>query len=312
MEAQPRLFGLGAIAVNLRWIEGLVNPLSGPLLVLGLGIALVDLLTDGALTASTPALLYVWAISQAAGVDAQLVGSFARARHALRRGHHWSLVGLLLLGAVLAYVGWIAAQVFATAQAEHITTMQALAQLGFDRTAWIVQRSALSVFLVCLSGWTRYIAPAKPEASLEDERARLERELTLEPLRQRARAQKAVGAAQLGRQMVAAARGKDVPPTVSLDRPPTGGGSPALARAQGDNILQLDDQRTARKRRGVRTPRKRAGASASVEHKARAVWQPEMSVEALQVAAGISRGSAQKYHAKLRAQDDATYGELAQ
>jgi len=307
-EAQPpRLWGLGAIATCLRWIEELVNTLSGPLLVLGLGIALVDLLTDGALTASTPALLYVWAISQAAGVDAQLVGSFARARHALRRGHHWSLVGLLLLGAVLAYVGWIAAQVFATAQAEHITTTQALAQLGFDRTAWIVQRSALSVFLVCLSGWTRYIAPAKAEASLEDERAKLERELVLEPLRQRA--QKAVGAAQLGRQMVAAARGKDVPPTVSLDRPPTSGGS--LARAHSDNVVQLGEERKARTRRRVRT-RRASGASASVEHKARAVWQPEMSVEALQVAAGISRGSAQKYHAKLRAEDDATRVELAQ
>ncbi len=109
--------------------------------------------------------------------------------------------------------------------------------------------------------------------------------------------------------MVAAARGKDVPPTVSLDRPPTGGGSPALARAPSDHVMQLGEERTARTRRRVRT-RRVAGASA--EHTARAVWQPGMSVEALQLAAGISRGSAQKYHAKLRAEDDVTRGELAQ
>ncbi|HEX9412136.1 MAG TPA: hypothetical protein VF916_01405, partial [Ktedonobacterales bacterium] len=76
-------------------------------------------------------------------------------------------------------------------------------------------------------------------------------------------------------------------------------------------VVQLGEERTARTRLRVRT-RRVAGASASVEHTARAVWQPGMSVEALQLAAGISRGSAQKYHAKLRAEDDVTRGELAQ
>src|SRR5260221_24813 len=310
-ETQPRLWGLGFLALLLRWIEELINTLSGPLLVVGLGIALVDLLTDGALTTSTPVLLYVWAVSQAAGVDAQLVGSFARARHALRRGHHWTLAGYLVLGAGLGYVAWIAAQTFATEQAQHVTTAQALSQLGLDQHAWIVQRTFLSVFLVCLSGWTRYMAPAKAEATLEEERAKLERELTLEPMRQRARAQKAVGAMGLGRQMVAAARGQDVPATIALDRPPTGPGSPALARAHSDNVVQLGEERKARKRSRVRT-RRTAGASGSVEHRARAVWQPGMPVADLQLAAHISRGSAQKYAAKFAAEDDATRQELAQ
>src|SRR5258708_22974296 len=77
------------------------------------------------------------------------------------------------------------------------------------------------------------------------------------------------------------------------------------------NVVQLVEERKARKGTGVRTPRK-AGVRASVEHKARAVWEPGISVEALQVAAGISRGSAMKYHAKLSAEDDATRVELAQ
>src|SRR5260221_7765650 len=124
-EAQPRLWGLAFLALTVRWLEELVNTLSGPLLVFGLVIALVDLLTDGALTVAAPALLFAWAISMAVGVDAQLIGSFARARHALRQQHYWTVAGYLVLGAGLGYVGWIAAQVFATEQAQHVTTLQA-------------------------------------------------------------------------------------------------------------------------------------------------------------------------------------------
>src|SRR5260370_39808462 len=68
---------LGGIAGFLHWLEELLIIVSGPLLTLGLGIALVDLLTGGALLATQPGLLYMWATSQAVGVDAQLVGSAA-------------------------------------------------------------------------------------------------------------------------------------------------------------------------------------------------------------------------------------------
>src|SRR5258708_31490504 len=69
---------LSAVAGFLRWCEELLIIVSGPLLTVGLGIALVDLLTGGALLAAQPGLLYAWAISQAAGVDAQLVASAAK------------------------------------------------------------------------------------------------------------------------------------------------------------------------------------------------------------------------------------------
>jgi hypothetical protein len=92
-----------------------------------------------------------------------------------------------VLVVALGYVGYIAAQVFATQEAEGITTAQALANLGLDSNSWILQRSALSVVLVVLSGLLRYVQPAKQELALEDERAKLEREL--EPLRQKARAE---------------------------------------------------------------------------------------------------------------------------
>ncbi len=154
-EAQPRLWGLAFLALTLRWLEELVNTLSGPLLVFGLAIALVDLLRDGALTVTAPVLLFAWAISMAVGRDAQLIGALAKARAALRLRHCWTLVGYLVLGGVLAYIAWVAAQTFATEQALHIWT--ALAQLGLGQTTF-------SVALVALSGWTRYVAPARPSA----------------------------------------------------------------------------------------------------------------------------------------------------
>ena len=104
---------LAGLATCLRWLEELVALVSGPLLVAGLGISLVDLLTDGKLLATRPLLLYAWAISQTIGVDAQLVGAFAKARQALRARRYGELAGLLVLGCALAWVGFLAALIFA-------------------------------------------------------------------------------------------------------------------------------------------------------------------------------------------------------
>lgn len=71
-------------------------------------------------------------------------------------------------------------------------------------------------------------------------------------------------------------------------RPPTGGGSP------------VRKPRVRKRRKGgakvvaLRNP--------SVEERAAAAWAPGMSIPALEKAAGISRPSAQKYHAKFTAQ----------
>lgn len=190
-QEMPMLAGIAGI---IRWVEELANLLSGPLLTLGLGIALIDLLTDGSLLARLPLLLYAWAISQAVGVDAQLVATWDRARLALWERRAWALVGLIALGGVLAYVAWVAAQVFALQESEGVTTGVALARLGMDSAGWLAQRTALSVFLVCLAGWTRYHPPAKDVAvEAEAERQKLEADRMLEPLRQRLRAQQVRG-----------------------------------------------------------------------------------------------------------------------
>jgi len=302
---------LGGIAGILHWLEELAVIASGPLLTVGLGIALTALLTGGAVLTSVPALVYVWAVAQAIGTDALLVGSSFQLAHSLRSRHYFAALGYGVLVACLAYVGYVAALVFATQESQGVTTAQALSQLGFDATSWILQRSALSVALVVLSGLLRYVAPAKVEASLEDERAKLARELELEPLRQQARAMKAIGAAGLARQAIAAARGKPVD-----DKPPTGGGSP-LAVSTSKNLQPETPSEPARlhavttprqaaasgranrrSRRGVRTPAK----TATVERQAREAYEPGMSVGELQKAAKISRNAAGKWRKVLLAE----------
>ena len=76
---------LGGISALFRWLESLVTIASGPILTVGLAVALVDLLTDGQLLASQPLLLYVWAFSQALGVDTQLVASFRPRKDSVAR-----------------------------------------------------------------------------------------------------------------------------------------------------------------------------------------------------------------------------------
>jgi hypothetical protein len=207
----PMLAGIAAI---FRWLEELAVIVSGPILTAGLAVALVDLLTDGALLAHAPILLYAWAVSQAVGVDAQLVGSAAKARAAIRARRPWAVAGYLTLVALLAYVAYVAALVFATQEADGISTAQALARLGMDGTSWLIQRSAIAVGLVILSGFLRYVAPA--ETNIADERDRLQRELELEPLRAQVRLRKALGWRDLGRVITQGT------PAADLESPPSG------------------------------------------------------------------------------------------
>jgi hypothetical protein len=198
---------LGGIAACLRWLEELVVLLSGPMLTLGLGIGLVALLSDGALLVSTPGLLYVWAVAQTVGVDGQLVGMWYRVSVALSRKRYGVAVAFGLLGLLLAYVGYVAALVFAYQQAYGLSTVQALAKLGMSSTSWLWQRAAVSVFLVCLSGYLRYRAPRKVTATLEEQKRAIQEQMELAALKQQQRVQQAQGAIGLMRGAVEAALG---------------------------------------------------------------------------------------------------------
>lgn len=322
---------MAAIGGTFRWLEELLTLLSGPLLTAGLGLALVDLLTDGKLLATQPELLFAWAIAMALGLDAQLVGAAVKLGRALRTARYWSALAYFILVAALSYVAFLAAQVFATQEAHGWTTAQALAALGMDGTTWLIQRSALSVALVVLSGLLRYTPPRA--ATIADERAKLERELALEPLRQQVRAGRALGYVQLARNATLAITGKAPAqatgaPVSASDggpewppQPPTGPGSPVartrreIAVVDRPAVLRLTPERASRRAAaaaaaGGSNPQPvRRVRTASVERQVRAVWRPEMSVSMLQRSAGISRSAAGKWRKVLRAEQN---GEVAQ
>jgi hypothetical protein len=217
---------LAGIAACLRWLEELVVLLSGPLLMAGLGIGLVALLSDGELLVTAPWLVYAWAISQTVGVDGQLVGAWYRVSVAISRRRLGVALVFIFLGLLLAYVAYVAALVFSTQQAYHLTTAQALARLGMDTTAWLWQRSAVSVLLVCLSGYLRYRAPRKRVQSLYERKQAIHEAMELATLKQRQRAQQAQGAIGILRGAVQAARG-DTPST------------PAAVQAGGEEDGQM-------------------------------------------------------------------------
>jgi hypothetical protein len=202
---------LGWIAGFLRWLEELIVLVSGPLLMAGLGIGLVALLSDGALLLTAPWLLYAWAISQTVGVDGQLVGAWYRVSVAVARRRWGAAFAFVALGALLAYVAYIAALVFATQQTYGLTTAHSLARLGMNSTSWLWQRSGVSVLLVCLSGYLRYRAPRKQTLSLEERKRAIQEQMELDALKARQRAQQAQGAIGIVRGMAQAARGAPAP-----------------------------------------------------------------------------------------------------
>src|SRR5579875_2637880 len=193
--------GLGFVSGVLRWIEELLTIVNGPLLMFGGGIALVDLLTDGALVSSDRTLLYAWAVSQAVGVDTQLLGCFSRARESAHAKRWGAVFGWVVLGGVLAVFAGQSMYVFAIQQSEHLSEAQALARLHLDPLWWYGERAALAVGLIALSGWTRYRKPVlvdvaarmaaieqqrqveAAEAELRAQRLRLMRRLVSETLR---------------------------------------------------------------------------------------------------------------------------------
>jgi len=197
---------LAGIAAFLRWCEELVVLLSGPLLLVGLGIGLVALLSDGALLVTAPWLLYAWALSQTVGVDGQLVGAWYRVSVAVARRRWGVALAFVLLGLLLAYIGYVASLVFATQQAYHLTTGQALARLGMDSTSWLWQRSAVSVLLVCLSGYLRYRAPRRRAPSLDEQKQVIQEQMELAALKRQQRQAQAEGAIGLLRGALQTAR----------------------------------------------------------------------------------------------------------
>ncbi len=292
---------LAGIAALLRWAEELVFLLSGPGLTLAAGIAVTDLLTHGAILSGHGWILLCWGVLTAVGCESQLVGTFDKLRQAVIHKRWWGVLGWLVLGLALAYITFVSIEAFAYENSQGLNEAQALAQLGISATVWLWQRSLLSVGLVALAGFNRY----RPEVrSLQDERSELERELTLEPLRQKVREVKAVGAVALTRTVAQAAAGKGKP------KPPTGPGTPAAARPTSSEASQ---ERPAVLRLAPDAgQRKQAAHVLSIEARCRKVLAKHGDISKRQLArlVGCSDSTAARWK-RVVAREQAEAGEYA-
>ncbi len=171
---QRELPFLAGIAAVIRWFESLILLIAGPLLTIGLGVAVVDLATNNALLNSVPWLLIAWGIAMAIGLDAQVIAAWDRVGVAFRQRQWFVLALYLVVGVALGYVGYIACAVFGFEHALGYSEAQALDMMGVNAMLYQYQRAFLAVALVALSALNRY---HPPQVTLADERAELHREL---------------------------------------------------------------------------------------------------------------------------------------
>src|SRR5260221_6298273 len=223
---QRELPMLAGIAAVIRWFESLILLIAGPLLTIGLGVAVVDLATNNALLNSVPWLLVAWGIGLAIGLDAQVIAAWDRVGVAFRQRQWFVLALYLVVGVGIGYVGYVGCAVLGFVLAVGYSEQQALDMMGVNAMLYQYQRAFLAVALVALSALNRY---HPPQVTWADDGAELHRELELIPLKQRLTEMKAVGAVNLTRSVAATAAGKAKVKHATPPRYPTGGGSPTSA-----------------------------------------------------------------------------------
>lgn len=163
--------GIRQISNGMAWLEALVTALSGYFLTVAMGIGVVDILTDGQLTTSSPYLTYIYGVSMAAGIGGQLVGLSFRAARCFGRksmGGFINGMGFLVLVAILSYLEYISANAFSYHKSFGVPTIQTLHDLGWDQRSFIQFRNGVAVGLIILSGFLRYSPkPRKSVAQLQ-------------------------------------------------------------------------------------------------------------------------------------------------
>lgn len=190
---------IGGIADLLRWCELLIFTVSAPVLSLATVIAVVDLLTGGKLLSSQPNLVFAFGVALAIGIDSQLPAACERVRDAWEAEPHRRWLTLLLWALIAAWTGLViftALRAFSIEQAQHVGESAALSMIGIDPGLFAAQRDLLAVVLLGLSGFARVKAR---RVSRDEERAELERELELTPMRQRLQQMQAAGVGGLVR-----------------------------------------------------------------------------------------------------------------
>jgi hypothetical protein len=303
---QRELPALAGIAAVIRWFESLILLVAGPLLTIGLGVAVVDLATNNALLNSVPWLLVAWGIAMAIGLDAQVIAAWDRVGVAFRQRQWLVLTLYLVVGVALGYVGYIACAVFGFEHALGYSEAVALNRMGVDATLYQYQRAFLAVALVALSALNRY---HPPQVSLAEERAELHRELELTPLKQRLTEMKAVGAVNLTRSVAATAAGKAKVKHATPPRFPTGGGSPSAV--SGDGQTSTETSSTLALVRPAKDDRKMAILGARERVYKLLAKNPNLSKSEIARLAHVSETTASKWRTQWRVEVGGVEEDLA-
>jgi uncharacterized membrane protein YjfL (UPF0719 family) len=140
----------------LRWIEELIVALSGYGIVFALAVGVIDLLTDGQLTAQAPWVDYAYAISFAGAIAGQIIGLASRSSRSFSQGQGVRGVAYTLLVLLLAFTEYQASVIFGFHKAFGTPVVDSLQQLGINQSQFIQLRAGVGVFLAVLSGYLRY------------------------------------------------------------------------------------------------------------------------------------------------------------
>ncbi len=245
------------LAGTLRFLEDVVNVLSGPLISLGFILTVMDLLSGNGITSRLPWMTLVWAGCIATGVDAQLVATSDRFRRACLERRWGTLLPLLAIGILLCHVAFIGAVAYGLQESLHIGEAQALGMFGLTPVAFQIERAVLTVSLVVYSGMTRPVQAALTHADrLRD--VREQNELAI------ARAQGDVALAELQKGVKKSTAPKPKPKLGASNPPsgplfPTGGGTPLQAlptatvgTAESLKVLPLEVAEISHQRRAAR------------------------------------------------------------
>lgn len=230
---------LRGLATAIRFIEDLNGILSSVFISLALILAVMSLITGGALLQAVPWTLWLWAGALAVGVEATLVSAFDRTHQAWIELRKLAAVAWASLGVMLALVSFVAVASFTLSQSLHIDEAAALRMMGLSPLAFDLGRSLITVLLACIAGLAR---PRKKPITHQDRMRELQEQIALEPMRQQLESLRARG------------KSRRTPPQL-----PTGLGTPAqmptrenIEPAQTPQVLRLAGLSESGRRRVAR------------------------------------------------------------
>jgi hypothetical protein len=155
-DSQEKLFLIPYLIGFLRWVEELIVALSGYGIIFAVAVGVVDLLTDGQLTANSPEIDYAYAISFAAAIAGQIIGLASRSSRSYSKGQWLRGSAYTLLVLLLAFTEYQASVIFGFHKAFGTPVSTSLARLGIDQAQFIQLRAGVAIFLAVLSGYLRW------------------------------------------------------------------------------------------------------------------------------------------------------------